>query len=321
MLDLFLAVCCSLAIGMLFKHAGRQRLDRTALLTVNYAAAVALALVLLMLGGREVAGGLTPDAALIALSVVTGALLIAGFFVLSLATDIAGMSLAIGVMRVSVVIPFLMSWIIWDEVPTAAQLVGLMVAGVAFFLIAWRRRPEPEADAALAVTSGPTAAAERTRVARPVEPPATQALEMNARVFGVLMLVFLAGGAVDVSMKAFEESFGARNSRVLFLLLAFGIAFLIGLTVVLWRGVRQGRWPTAATVGWGVVLGLINYGSLEFILRAINQLPGTFVFPVNNIAIVLLAAALGVWVWGERLTRLNRIGLGLAVVALLLLNL
>jgi drug/metabolite transporter (DMT)-like permease len=144
---------------------------------------------------------------------------------------------------------------------------------------------------------------------------------MNARVFGVLMLVFLAGGAVDVSMKAFEESFGARNSRVLFLLLAFGIAFLIGLTVVLWRGVRQGRWPTAATVGWGVVLGLINYGSLEFILRAINQLPGTFVFPVNNIAIVLLAAALGVWVWGERLTRLNRIGLGLAVVALLLLNL
>lgn len=321
MLDLFLAVCCSLAIGMLFKHAGRQRLDRTALLTVNYAAAVALALVLLMLGGREVAGGLTPDAALIALSVVTGALLIAGFFVLSLATDIAGMSLAIGVMRVSVVIPFLMSWIIWDEVPTAAQLVGLMVAGVAFFLIAWRSRPEPEADAALAVTSGPAAATERTRVARAAGPPATQALEMNARVFGVLMLVFLAGGAVDVSMKAFEESFGARNSRVLFLLLAFGIAFLIGLTVVLWRGVRQGRWPTAATVGWGVVLGLINYGSLEFILRAINQLPGTFVFPVNNIAIVLLAAALGVWVWGERLTRLNRIGLGLAVVALLLLNL
>lgn len=321
MLDLFLAVCCSLAIGMLFKHAGRQRLDRTALLTVNYAAAVALALVLLMLGGREVADGLTPDVALIALSVVTGALLIAGFFVLSLATDIAGMSLAIGVMRVSVVIPFLMSWVIWDEVPTAAQLVGLMLAGVAFFLIAWRRRPEPEADSALAVTSGPTAVAERTRVARAAESPEAQAMEMNARVFGVLMLVFLAGGAVDVSMKAFEESFGARNSRVLFLLLAFGIAFLIGLTVVLWRGVRHSRWPTAATVGWGVVLGLINYGSLEFILRAINQLPGTFVFPVNNIAIVLLAAALGVWVWGERLTRLNRIGLGLAVVALLLLNL
>jgi drug/metabolite transporter (DMT)-like permease len=321
MLDLFLAVCCSLAIGMIFKYAGRRQLDRATLLTVNYAAAVALALVLLMLGGREVTGGLTPDAAMIVLSVVTGALLIAGFFVLALATDIAGMSLAIGVMRVSVVIPFLMSWIIWDEAPTVAQLVGLLLASVAFFLIAWRRRPEPESSSALAMTSGPPAAAEHPRIARAADPPETQELEVNARVFGVLMLVFLAGGAVDVSMKAFEESFGAQNSRVLFLLLAFGIAFLIGLIVVLWRGARYGHWPTSATVGWGVVLGLINYGSLEFILRAINQLPGTFVFPVNNIAIVLLAAVLGVWVWGERLTRANRIGLGLAVVALLLLNL
>lgn len=316
MLDLFLAVCCSLAIGMIFKHAGRQRLDRTALLTVNYAAAVGLALALLMLGGREVTEGLTPDAALIALSVATGALLIAGFFVLSLATDIAGMSLAIGVMRVSVVIPFLTSWVIWDEVPSVAQLGGLMLAGAAFFLIAWRRRPEPESRSERVVPAGGAATA-----GPPAQPLEQQELEVSWRVFGVLILVFLAGGAVDVSMKAFEESFGAQNSRVLFLLLAFGIAFLIGLAIVLWRGTRHDRWPTAATVRWGVVLGLINYGSLEFILRAIDQLPGTFVFPVNNIAIVLLAAALGVWVWGERLTRLNRIGLGLAVVALLLLNL
>ncbi len=318
MLALVLAVCCSLAIGMIFKHTGRQRLDRTALLTVNYAAAVAVAAMLLTLGTREVAGGLTADPALMALSVVTGALLIFGFFVLSLATDVAGMSLAIGVMRVSVVIPFLMSWIIWNEVPSVAQMVGLVVAGVAFFLIARRKRPAPESRPELATASGAAATAAH---GRPGVEPGGAASEVSVRAFGVLALVFLAGGAVDLSMKAFEESFGAQNSRVLFLLLAFGIAFLIGLAVVLWRGGRPGQWPTSATGGGGVVLGVINYGSLEFILRAIEQLPGTFVFPVNNIAIVLLAAVLGVVVWGEQLTRLNRIGLGLAVVALLLLNL
>ena len=320
MLSLFLAVCCSLAIGMIFKHAGRQRLDRTALLTVNYAAAVAVAAVLLALGGREVADGLTADAALITLGVVTGALLIFGFFVLSLATDVAGMSLAIGVMRVSVVIPFVMSWVIWNEVPSVAQMIGLVVAGVAFFLIARRKRPAPESRPELAPAST-AATAEGRRGGSDTEPAEVADTEVSLQAFGVLALVFLAGGAVDVSMKAFEETFGAQNSRVLFLLLAFGIAFLIGLTVVLWRGVRRGQWPTSATVGWGVVLGVINYGSLEFILRAIEQLPGTFVFPVNNIAIVLLAAVLGVTVWGEELTRLNRLGLGLAVVALLLLNL
>ena len=320
MIALVLAVCCSLAIGMIFKHAGRQRLDRTTLLTVNYAAAVAVAAVLLALGRREVASGLSADPALIVLGVVTGALLIFGFFVLSLATDVAGMSLAIGVMRVSVVIPFLMSWAIWNEVPTPAQMVGLVVASIAFFLIARRKRPAPASRPELATASG-AAATEKAQGggAGASEPAAGTAVSLRA--FGVLALVFLAGGAVDVSMKAFEETFGAQNSRVLFLLMAFGIAFLIGLAVVLWRGVRHGAWPTSATVGWGVVLGVINYGSLEFILRAIEQLPGTFVFPVNNIAIVLLAAVLGVTVWGEQLTRLNRLGLGLAVVALLLLNL
>lgn len=305
---------------MIFKHAGRQRIDRTALLTVNYAAAVGVAGALLALGGREVTAGLTADATLVALSIVTGALLIVGFFVLSLATEVAGMSLAIGVMRVSVVIPFIMSWIIWDEVPSPAQVVGLVLAGAAFFLIAQRRRPVPEASTEFATASA-AATAEATYPS-PVPSAATDDDGAASwRVFGVLALVFLAGGAVDVTMKTFEEVFGAQNSRVLFLLLAFGISFLIGLAIVLWRGWRRGHWPGAAAVGWGGVLGVINYGSLEFILRAIEQLPGTFVFPVNNIAIVLLAAGLGVYVWGEQLTRINRIGLGLAVVALLLLNL
>lgn len=319
MIYLLLAVCCSLAIGMIFKYSGRQQMDRTALLTVNYAAAVGVAIVLLALG-REVSGGLAADPTLLTLAVGTGALLIFGFFVLSLATDVAGMSLAIGVMRVSVVIPFLMSWIIWDEVPSAAQVVGLVLASAAFFLIARRHRPEPTPELATASAAATT----KMEAASPPDlsprSPADDGSDPSWRVFGVLALVFLSGGAVDVTMKTFEEAFGAQNSRVLFLLVAFGIAFLIGLAVVLWRGLRRSVWPTATTIGWGILLGVINYGSLEFILRAIEQLPGTFVFPVNNIAIVLLAALLGVTVWGEQLTRTNRIGLGLAVVALLLLN-
>ena len=310
MLFLFLAVACSLAIGMIFKHTGRQKMDRVALLTVNYAAAVGVAGVLLSLGGRGAGAGLTWSPSLLALSVGTGALLIAGFFVLMLATDVAGMSLAIGVMRVSVVIPFLASWLVWNEVPTLAQGVGMALAGVAFFLIAWQ---SPTQEAVLA-----DAGADADL---PPSPTAVLTSTAPARVFGVLALTFVMGGAVDVTMKAFEESFGATNSRVLFLLLAFGVAFLIGAAIVLVRGLRRGVWPEQRTVLWGTGLGVINYGSLEFILRAIEQLPGTFVFPANNIAIVVLAAVLGVAVWNETLTRPNRVGLGLAVLALLLLNL
>lgn len=316
MLFLALAVTCSVAIGMIFKVAGREQMDRTALLTVNYLAAVGVAGVLLGLGGRATADGLTLSPSLLGLGVFTGALLIAGFFLLSVATDVAGMSLAIGVMRVSVVIPFTASWIIWNEVPTVAQTVGLVLAGAAFFLIAQKQKtPEPVPAAQAAVGS------EASLTDALPEPTPPSEWDVGWRAFAVLGLTFLSGGAVDVTMKTFEEVFGAANSRVLFLLLAFGIAFLIGAAIVVVRGVRTGTWPKGQTIAWGIGLGIINYGSLEFLLRAIEVLPGTVVFPANNIAIVLVAAFLGVTVWNEHLSRTNRFGLGLAVVALVLLGL
>ena len=292
MLYLILAVSCSLAIGMIFKHAARKELHRLALLTVNYATALLTAVVLLTWDGPSVRDGLALQGPLLALGTATGALFIGGFFVFALATQVAGMSLAIGVMRVSVVIPFLASWIIWSEVPTTAQVLGLVVAGVAFFLIA--RRP----GASLATPNA-----------------------RGSNAFLVLTLVFVAGGMVDVAMKTFDEVFSATNSRALFLLLVFGVAFLIGLGFVVTQRVRAGVWPSRAAVGWGVALGLVNYGSAEFFLRAIEQLSGPFVFPANNIALVIGAALLGVFVWGERLSPLNWTGLLLAACALVLLNL
>jgi drug/metabolite transporter (DMT)-like permease len=309
MVFLACAVVCSVAIGMVFKHAGRQGLDRTALLTVNYAAAVGVAVAIMALGGREVEQGLTLSGTLLGLGVGTGIVLIAGFFVLAWATEVAGMSLAIGVMRVSVVIPFLASWGIWGEVPTLAQGVGMVLAMGAFFLLAHQRSAPEPVPARTASGVGTTATT------------SSVASSVDWYAAGVLALTFCSGGAVDVSMKAFEEGFGAENSRVLFLLMAFGVAFLVGAVIVLRRGLREGTWPAGPTVLWGVLLGIINYGSLEFLLRAIEALPGPFVFPANNIAIMVLAALIGVTLWGERLSRPNRIGLGLACLALVLLGL
>lgn len=302
MIELALAVVCSVAIGMIFKHTGPQDIDRAALLTVNYAAAVGVAALLIGVGGREMEKGLGLSLGLLLLGGGVGALLIAGFYLLAYATDVAGMSLAVGVTRVSVVIPFLASWLVWNEVPSVAQGGGMVLAAVAFFLIAQKHRPPTDGTAGLVSMQD----------GRP---------GMDWHAFGVLALTFCSGGAVDLSMKTFEEAFGADNSRVLFLLLAFGGAFLIGAVIVAVRVLRGHSWPSGRTVGWGLLLGVVNYGSLEFILRAIAELPGPFVFPANNIAIMVLSAVIGVYVWHERLSLTNQVGMALAVLALVLLRL
>ncbi len=137
---------------------------------------------------------------------------------------------------------------------------------------------------------------------------------------GVLALLFLAGGAVDINMKVFQEEFAGGGVPIsTFLLFVFGVAFAVGAIAVAVTGVRTGRWPSRQAWAWGVGLGLVNYGSAEFLLRALDQIKGTVAFPANSVAIVLGAALLGRFVWGEHLSRANVAGLGLAAAALVLL--
>jgi drug/metabolite transporter (DMT)-like permease len=287
MLFLALAVACSTAIAVVFKLT-EGRMDRIALLTVNYGVALGVAAV--RAGGEP----MQAEAGMLGLGVVLGALFIAGFALFSKAIGVAGISLATGTMRLSVALPFVASWLVWGEQPTVGQWSGLAVAAVALALIA--RQEEPVAPPVLEE--------------RPVEP---------WRVAAVLAALFLAGGLVDTSFKVFEEEFAAQNSRPLFLLVVFAVAFAIGAVAVGARRLRTGRWPQAAVIWWGIGLGVINYGSAEFILLTLSELPGTFVFPAVNVSVVALATVLGVAVWRERLSAANGLGLALAAVALVLL--
>ncbi|PAP78227.1 EamA family transporter [Rubrivirga marina] len=301
MLFLALAVACSLAIAVVFKVAERRDLDRTALLTVNYLAGAALAVAL---QGVEPPAGLSGG--LVALGVGQGVLFIVGFWLFALAIREAGMGLAAGVMRLSVVVPFLASWLIWGEAPTAWQLVGLALAGGAFFLVA---RPAAEPPGKL----GPPDLGDDS----------PEAGVTDGKTVGVLALLFLSGGLVDVNMKVFRESFsvaaGGTTPIATFLVFVFGVAFLVGAAVVVTTGLRTGRWPSRAAWLWGTGLGVVNYCSAEFLLRALERLDGTVAFPANSVAIVFGAALIGRVVWQERLSRANLAGLGLAAAALVLL--
>ena len=291
MLWLALSVSCSVAIAMLLKLVERRGLDRAGVLAVNYATAFALGLPFVERGG-----GVGVGAA--ALGVLTGAFFIGAFYVFGAGIRAAGVGLATGVMRLSVVVPVLGAWALWGEAPTLGQGAGLALAGVAFFLLA---RPAPPAGGGR-VDEGSEAGH------APV-----------GRTLAVLALLFLAGGCTDLALKTFSQGFAATSSQTLFLVIAFGTAAAIGTALVLARGLRGEGRPRAADYGGGLVLGLINYGSAVFMLRAVGELPAPLVFPTNGVSVVALAAVLAVTVWGERFSRANLVGLALAAGALALL--
>ena len=305
MLYLALAILCSLAIAVVFKLSEQRGLDRMALLAVNYAAAAVLA-VGLSLQGPALS---TLDAGVVGLGVFTGALFIGGFWIFAAAIRAAGIALATAVMRLAVVVPVLASWAVWGERPSLFQGAGLVVAGAAILLVTRPQRSAPTpagGDAAL------SAASDRGEGGDPDAHPA-------GRTVLLLLSLFAAAGLVDVSMKTFSEVYAGGVDEAVFLLFVFAVACLIGVASVVRTGLAGKGWPRTEAYTWGVGLGIVNYGSAAFLLLAIERLSGPFVFPVNHISVVLGAALLGVLVWGERLSRTNWLGLGVAGLALALL--
>ncbi len=288
MLYLLLAVSCSLAIGVIFKICGRLKVDRFQLLTVNYLCAAGLAL---GLSGFKL-GELNADIVVaVSVGALLGILFIVTFALYSLATEMSGLVIATSVARISLVVPFVFSWLYWQESPDGLQLAGLPCAIVSLVLLSATRR---------SVTSQ----GHRTSFLSTI----------------TLVSLFVAAGATDTSLKLFEESFSGIVSRPIFLFAVFASAFVVGCLIV----ARNGK-PVEGKTGrlvlvYGVVLGMVNFGSVEFFLEALSQLPGTVAFPFNHVAIVLGGTVLGVAVWSESLNRYNLLGLVLAAAALVLLT-
>ncbi len=288
MFNLLLAILCSLAIGVIFKLARRLAIDRVGLLTVNYLSAVVLSLSIGV--DFSLSGGGSDLAALLIVGLVNGLLFVVGFGLYAVAIDQIGLAISAATMRIAVLVPFAASWIVWREIPGALQVPGLGVAIVAFVLMAF---PPPRRAAASDGSRHP---------------------------YAVLLTLFLVAGTADTALKVFDEHLASFASRSTYLLLAFGGAFGAGVMWMLTSPRRLSMRLSARTCAGGIVLGVINYGSAEFFLRALEELPGTLAYPVNHVAVLLGGTLLGVVIWRESLSRLNRWGLALAATSLVLLT-
>ncbi len=326
MIFLLFAITCSLAFGVLFKIAGLHDVDGLGLVSVNYVVAAIVVAFVLALGHNPAIRDADPKFLL--LGTLTGLLFIGGFVLLALATRTAGMSLALSVMRVSVVIPFTYSWLYWKEEATVLQLIGLGIACCAFFLIT--RKPDRHRQSGSdrledpdAVLLSPSETFERPDQQAPNSKPSgrTIAASRNVSIAAVsLVLLFISGGLTDVSMKTYDELFESTYSTWEFMGLVFGTAATVGIVSLSFTRRFTRRVFTGRLVAMGVILGVVNVASVEFLLRAVEALSGTFVFPALNISVVIGAAIMGVVFWKERLSRSNRIGIGLAALALFLMQ-
>jgi drug/metabolite transporter (DMT)-like permease len=142
------------------------------------------------------------------------------------------------------------------------------------------------------------------------------------------LLLFVGMGIVDSLVKFAQHRSVDDSETALFSAVLFFNAFLSGLIILLFRPRFYRSFTRLTNWGWGVLLGAVNFGSIYFLVRALNYISpagntidSSVIFGINNIGVVALSVMTGLLVFRERLASINWVGISISALALLLFTL
>lgn len=130
-----------------------------------------------------------------------------------------------------------------------------------------------------------------------------------------LLLLLLGGGCADVMSKVFEY-YGNTAFSDQFLFYTFLVAFLLCTALVVWKGEHPGKYEAE----FGLVIGIPNFFSAKFLLKALDTVPAVIAYPTYSVATIFAVTLIGVLLFKERLGKRQWLAIGIILVALALLN-
>lgn len=134
--------------------------------------------------------------------------------------------------------------------------------------------------------------------------------------FGISLIALLVlGGGATAMAKVFERV-GTPAQSDLFLFYTFAVALVLCVGLVILKKERPGK----RELIYGTLIGIPNFFSTKFLLRALNDLPAVVVYPTSNVATILIVTLSGVLLFKERLNKFQWFALSAIVAALILLN-
>jgi len=217
------------------------------------------------------------------LAIGAGFLFILGFNLFALSAKYAGVALTGMASRISLIVAVAFGLLVFGDKPAWTQILGIMAGIVAFMLTFYRK-----------------------------------GLARFDRKFVLLPLALLmVHGFSDLLMKVGQHYYITDDFN-LFLATVFVSALFFGILYYPFSNERR-KTITWKDVPAGIILGFVNWYSGYFLLLALNEFYVSLVIPMINISIVAATALIGFFVFREKLSKVNWIGVGLALVAIALM--
>ncbi|MEC5165407.1 drug/metabolite transporter (DMT)-like permease [Flavobacterium sp. PL11] len=217
------------------------------------------------------------------LYIIIGLLLPTVFLVLAASIKHIGIVKTDAAQRLSLFIPILAAWFIFKEEFSTLKITALIIGLPAIALI----------------------------LAKPTEKTE------NKWIYPALVL--LGFGLIDILFKQIALYTTLPYTTSLFVV--FSVALLIMIMVIVYESIIKNTALEFKNLAFGGLVGVFNFGNILFYLKAhqaFSENPST-VFAGMNIGVIILGSIIGIFMFKEKLTKLNYLGLFLALIAIVLL--
>lgn len=286
MINLGLSVLFSSLIFVIFKLFSIYKINTFYAIVTNYF--VACSVGLLFYKGDIIISAI-PDKPWFIGTFFLGVLFILVFNLMATTAQKVGVSVASVATKMSLAIPVLFGVFWYQEALSYFQILGIVLALVAVYFASIKTKN--------------------------INLPKTSLL--------LPILVFLGSGVIDTSIKYLQEIHVEETEYSLFSAVVFASAASIGVLSIVFKSKKKSINISWKDILGGLVLGIPNYFSIYYLLKALQSetLNSASVFTINNVAIVMFSTLLGIALFKEKLSFKNWMGIGLAVISIVLMAL
>ena len=286
MFNLILAIIASSLVSIMMRVGEGRAKNNISMLSVNYFLCMILAIIYTGVGNLMQTGEGFGTA--IGLGSINGFFYIASLILFQNSVKKNGVVLSSIFMKLGIMMPLIISILLFGEMPTMVQIIGFVIAVTAIVIINMKEKEEN-------VTN------HKTNRTSPVK-------------LG-LILVLVGCGMADGMSKIYQE-LGTREFEELFLVCTFVIAFILSVLFVKYKKQKY----TSNEILYGILLGVPNYYSARFLLKALGEIPAVVAYPTFSIGTIAVITLTGVFAFKEKLTIRQMFAVGLIAVAVVLLN-
>lgn len=196
--------------------------------------------------------------------------------------------------KLGTIIPVIVTFVFFNEAPKPLKIIGIVLAVIAVVIMNLefkKKTIELEED-------------ENKK----------EDATINV-VYIFLIIFFLLSGVTDSATTVFNHM-SIPELNGFFLLFVFGSAFIFALILLIIKHEKISIYD----VLFGVIIGVPNYFSSFFTLKALETVPAQIVYPTFCVGTIMIVTLFGVLAFKERLKLKDYIGILIIIAALILLN-